>query len=151
MSAFKWARIALLLAGEDRHAPYYREAIEHAGLRHEPVDASCISDLARIDVLLLAGYGELTPEQNTTICNWVRGGGNVVCSGSTWGLESILGISEPLVHASNETMAREKDDRLWPEGADHARFFGGTLGSSAGCETIAITTAKKVALSRRKV
>src|SRR5687767_3528288 len=113
MSAFKWARIALMLAEGDRHAPYYREALEHAGVQHEIVTTLCLSDLARVDVLLLTGYGELTSSQNTAICTWVRSGGHLVCSGGTWGLESILGLSEPLVHASNEVMRPVKEDRLW--------------------------------------
>jgi hypothetical protein len=151
MHAFKWAKIALLLAEEDRYAPYYREALDHAGVRHDVIAKQGLADLGRIDILVLAGYGQLTQAQEAAIATWVRGGGQLVCSGGFWSLSSILGVTDPTRHTSNETASPRQEDRLWPAGVEQVRFFGGTVGSIAGCEAIATTSDDKVAVSRRKV
>lgn len=150
MSGFKWARTAVLLAEGDPHAPYYREALEHAGLRHEIVGLSDLNELSRCDVLVLAGYGSLAAGHEAAISAWVRQGGSLVCSGHTWGLASILGLTDER-HCSNGAMQGTQGDRMWPEAAPAVRFFGGRVGSAAGVSPIATLEDGAIAVGRRKV
>ncbi|MFY9233106.1 MAG: hypothetical protein WAO58_01460 [Fimbriimonadaceae bacterium] len=150
MNGFKWARIVLLQAEDDPYAPYYLEALDHAGLRYETIDKGELADLSRLDVLVLAGYGHLDEARQEAVGAWVRQGGQLICSGSAWSLSPLLGLKEPLSHCSNEVISPSRQDRAWPDGCDHVRFFGGTVGAPAGAEPSASTAGGKTGLSRRK-
>lgn len=150
MEAFKWAHVALLLAEEDRYAPYYKEALDHAGLRHEVIQRPALADLGRIDVLLLAGYGSLSEAYSTAIAAWVRQGGVLVCSGGTWDLGPLLGLAEPFRHCTNEVIYPAGEHRQWSSGAPHARFFGGEVTNVAGSQPIASTKDGKIAIGKKK-
>lgn len=150
MEAFKWANVALLMADDDRHAPYYKEALDHAGLRHEVIKKSALADLGRVDVLLLAGYGSLSEPQTAAVSAWVRQGGMLVCSGGPWDLASLLGLAEPVLHCTNSVMSPAGEHRQWPADAPFARFFGGAAANVAGAQAIASTREGKIAVGRKK-
>lgn len=122
-----WARIAYYLAPRDPMAAWYREALEHAGIRAERLGEWTPSELSRTHVLLLCGFGSLSSAQAEGIRTWVENGGCLVVSGGTWGLESLLGHLEGTArHVSVGYSKPIKPDRLWPEDAPRAKSFGAT-------------------------
>lgn len=151
MATTVWAKIGVYLAPEDRYKSYFDEALHHLGLAFHVLDTPSGDQLHDIDVLLLCGYGSLNETQVDDVSSWVSHGGGLVCCGSTWGLGGVLGLNSDDSHASNDVARAHQADRLWPEGAQHVRFFGGTLATAKGCQTIASTDSGRVALSRRKV
>lgn len=142
MESFGWARIAIYYAQDDPYAPYYREVLEHAGLRAEALEGLSAGDLSHNDVVLLAGKGTLNPTQASALEDWVHNGGSLVCSGSTWGLHSILGFSGASTWISNSLIEPQKEDRLWPEGVESIRFFGGAAVTSTSAHTVANSDGK---------
>ena len=78
-----WARIGYVLAEGDAHAPYYREVLDHAGLRAEAVES--FGDVNSVDVLLLCGYGNVGSSEQVLV-DWVKAGGVLIVSGGTWNL-----------------------------------------------------------------
>ncbi len=122
-----WAKIALFLAPDDPWAGWYREALEHVGLKVEILEHWVPSELARTHVVLLCGRGRLNPLQREGLTSWVENGGCLVASGSTWGIEPILGLVERTArHHSVGYATPVSADRLWPEDAVRTKFFGAT-------------------------
>jgi hypothetical protein len=150
MSGFKWGRIALLLAEGDLYASYYREALDHSGIRYDLIEQQSVGELGRIDVLIVAGEGELSEVQETALNNWVRNGGHLIVTGGTWGLKDLLGIKDA-GHASNLVMEPTSEDRLWPEATSKIRFYGGVVCSVTGLEPVAECELGAVALGRRRL
>lgn len=120
--------IGMALAPGDRHAPYFREALEHAGVLFEMLPPQFSDRLEALDVLLLCGEHRLTQAMANEVVRWLQGGGRVVCAGSTWGLEEALGVAvEETAHPSNDVLSPiDPSHPWWPEHAEPARFFGGT-------------------------
>lgn len=151
MSDFKVARIALHIAPNDRYAPYFREAIGHAGILHEEVGSNLEHLLDGYDCLLLCGHGVLSLEQVEAISNWVDEGHSVVCCGDAWGLENILGL-EPTIEGigpSNDTMVPGPSPTgIWPDGVSMARFMGGVYAKARDTEEFAVTPNGYVAAGR---
>lgn len=143
------ARLAVYVAPEDACAGYYVEPIEFFGFRHDPRDGSVFAHLAEYDVLALCGNGALRPTQIERVEQWMRAGGRVVCSGSTWGLERALGVRpDPERHPSTaRVIPAPGATDWWPEGASPARFFGGCHVLADGCRTLAVTDLGGVAAS----
>lgn len=150
MHSFVWAKIGVHYPKDDPYASSYREAFDHAGLHLEDVAQINAADISRFHVLLLCGYGKLSDSQVASVSEWVRKGGCVVCSGSAWRLEPLLGLAAETKHLSSSLMRPEKPDRLWPEGAELAHFFGGAHKKATNCEVVAGCDNAGVALSRRK-
>lgn len=154
MQTHDFARIGLVLAPEDPCAPYYREVLEHAGIPHEVVSMGSLEHLDGLDVLLLCGSGELMQTHRERVHSWLRLGGSLLCSGSSWGLEDDLGIrleldgSYPAREIIFPSVAR---DRSWPEKAGPARFFGGVNAKSTDASAIAQTASGTLGASRRKL
>lgn len=122
-----WARIAYYLAPDDSMSAWYREALEHAGLRAERLGEWTPSELARTHVMLLCGRGSLNTLQAEGLGSWVENGGCLVVSGGTWGLEALLGhIPGSAKHVSVGYAKPLRSDRLWPDHAPRAKTFGAT-------------------------
>ena len=133
-----WARIAYYLAPDDSMAAWYREALEHAGLRAEHLDAWSPSELSRTHVLLLCGRGTITSQQAEGLGSWVENGGCLVVSGGTWDLEALLGhVPHTANHVSVGYAKAVKPDRLWPDHAPRAKSFGATTVKTAGAIDVA--------------
>jgi hypothetical protein len=150
METFGWARTAVVYAEGDRYAPFYREALEHAGLHFETLESVSGRELSRFNVLVLCGYGTLGSNALTVVQDWVKRGGCVVCTGSTWNLETILGLDHHQRHVSNALLVPSKTDRLWPASCDRARFFGGVLVKPHNSEVIAKVGHEYAGVTRKK-
>jgi len=127
MSSFKFASVALAMADKDPYASWFEEALNQAGVVHQVVNPSRFEGLRGVHVLLLCGNGSLDPHDITAVENFHKAGGAVVCCGSTWGLDELLGVSltgEGRI-SRGTIVAPEQADRIWPFGAEWARFFGG--------------------------
>lgn len=123
-----WAKIGYLLAEGDTNAIYFREVLEHLGVRAERF--ASIADALGCDVVLLLGYGEATFAESTVLSSWVEGGGALVACGSGWGLEELLGLEGDAVHLSSGLLS-PCESPLWPEHAGPIRFFGGKFHRAA--------------------
>lgn len=143
-----WARLGVFKAAGDPHACYYEEVFEHGGFGFRTLETLTAEDLRQIDVLVLAGYGKLDGETRALVTSWVEYGGSVVCSGSPWGLEGLLGLISPPRHFSSAYLAQNQEDRLWPDFAERVRFIGGDLCLAGKCRTIATTNEGFVGVSR---
>lgn len=150
-TSFRWARIGLTLAAGDRYAPYYREVLEHAGIVAVPVDRFDAATLAELDVLLLAGLGQVPAEAVEELALWVERGGCLVVSGCDWGLGSLVGAGPEVGPAGPRVLDYAPDDRLWPEGSRAPRFFGGRLYHQGTAQTSITIDGKFVGASRRSV
>ncbi|MCX7799930.1 MAG: hypothetical protein N2109_06255 [Fimbriimonadales bacterium] len=137
MGRLRWARIAVVLAQEDAGAPYYVEALQSGGVPHAVWDGFDASRLAECTVLLLCGYGSLGPSATAALGEWVRQGGAVVCSGSTWGLSGLLALEPRMVHLSNALLEPSEVGTLWPDAAKRMRCFGGSACAASGAEVVA--------------
>ncbi|MFN8220516.1 MAG: hypothetical protein U0S12_10370 [Fimbriimonadales bacterium] len=141
-----WAKIGLMLAGGDGYAPYYREALEHGGVRAEIV--ADFNDLRAYDVLLLCGEGELTTGQANALLEWTGDGGSLVLSGSSWGLAELIGFQGRPTHLSQGTL-QPSGDRLWPDRSMPIRFYGGKFHKHTSGWEIAVKTEGFPAALRR--
>ncbi len=130
MQPIKWAKIGLYLAKGDEYAPYYREALEHAGFHFDVLETLLQDEVGQYDVILLCGYGQATNLQRSALGAWLQKGGSLIASGSSWGLEPLFGLDGQAKRTSNGVMERPASDRLWPETAERIRFFGGDLWAS---------------------
>lgn len=119
-----WAKICAHLAEGDPHAAWYREALHHAGIRVEVLEAWMPSEIQRAHVMLLCGTGSTSPAQQEGLRLWVQQGGCLVVSGGTWGLETLLGVAEE-THVSVGRLECDVPDRLIPDGPG-PKFFGGS-------------------------
>lgn len=153
MHDHEFARIALALAPDDPHAPYYREALEHAGIPFERLTAADFERLGDYDVLLLCGSGDLATTQRQQVHSWLRLGGGLVCSGSTWGMEDDLGVAAvPGRSPSRELVFPVvASDRAWPGQAGPARTFGGVYARPTDAKPVAQTASGTLAASRRRM
>lgn len=143
-----WARLGLCKAAGDPHACYYEEVFEHGGFSFRTLDTITADELRVIDVLILAGYGKLDSETRQLVASWVDSGGTLVCSGSSWGLDGLLGLAPSERHISTGYLVSGQEDRLWPDHAQRVRFIGGDLHQPGKCRTIATTTDGWVGVSR---
>lgn len=149
MQNFGWAKIAVYYAKNDPYAPGYREALDHAGLRYEVIEDISARDIARFHVLVLCGTDRLNHGEATSVVEWMAKGNSLICSGSAWGMENLLGLQAETVHLSSAIIESGKADRIWPEGATHVRFFGGAGKRNENCEVLA-KAGEFVAIGRRK-
>jgi hypothetical protein len=150
MQSFGWARVGVFYAKADAYASSYREALDHAGIRFEALPEINAAEVGHLHILLLCGYSRLNDHQQSVVADWVKKGGCVICSGSLWGLESLLGLEPTERHLSKATIRAAKQDQIWPDAADHARFFGGTHTLASGCEVLAALNTGGVGASRKK-
>lgn len=153
MHEHEFARIGLLLAPEDPHAPYFREALEHAGIPFDRLDFGALERLNEVDVLLLCGSGDLSSTQRQSVHSWLRLGGGLVCCGSTWGLEGDLGVSlVPDRSPSRELVFPVvASDRSWPGQAGPVRAFGGVYARPTDAKAVVQTASGTLAASRRRL
>ncbi|GMV87336.1 MAG: hypothetical protein AMXMBFR81_02670 [Chthonomonas sp.] len=147
----RWARIGLLVAQDDRYGAHYQEAIERTGLAYETLEDRSLMDLSSHGVLLLCGHAQLKHHYVESVAQWVQEGGCVICSGSTWGLESVLGLDPKSQAASTESLNQTTESPIWPEDCDRIRFMGGALHAPNGCEVLASVRDGFVGLGRRRV
>ncbi len=146
-----WARLGVFKAAGDPHACYYEEVFEHGGFAFRALDTVTAEDLRQIDVLVLAGNGKLDGETQALVGSWVDNGGSVICSGSPWGLESLLGLMAQPRHFSTAYLVNNQEDRLWPDFAERVRFIGGDLCLAGKCRSVATTAEGFVGVSRMQV
>ncbi|HZH97611.1 MAG TPA: hypothetical protein VEX38_01455, partial [Fimbriimonadaceae bacterium] len=144
-----WARIGVYFSSGDVFALHYREVLDHAGLHVQELDSLTPSDLAGVDVLLLCGYGSLGETTVQAVQDWVFAGGALVCGGSSWGLDAVLGLSGGEQHVSNSTLGATRPSNHWPREAESVRFFGGRLKKAGVCEVLASCGDDLVGLSSR--
>lgn len=141
MSRHPAVTIGLYLAPEDPYAPYYREVLDHAGVRHRVMESDFEAHLHEIDLLLLCGYGSLKESQKSALRDWTKTAGRIVLSGSTWGCEEWLGIRLGDRHPSSATLLPlDPEDQSWPEGATSPRFYGGFHGQAEDCTILSRTS-----------
>lgn len=145
-----FAQIAIHLAPNDPYAPYVREVIEHAGLvasfTSEPLE-----DLLTHDVLVLVGRGEMVGTDRERIESWVMRGGQLVCVGSTWGFEKLLGVLPfENLSCSRATTHPVPESPIWPNEARPAPVFGGTFAAATDCEVWARLDHEFVGASRQQ-
>jgi hypothetical protein len=150
MQSFGWAKIAVFYARKDPYAFGYREALEHAGIPFESIDNLGPRELARFHVLVLCGIGDVEPVDQSGLSDWVRKGGHLICSGSSWSIDSLLGLAPESRHVSSGYLMHHVPDRLWPEGTERTKFFGGTWKKPGECDVIA-TIDDGVGISRHRV
>ncbi|MBX7132013.1 MAG: hypothetical protein K1X67_04965 [Fimbriimonadaceae bacterium] len=149
----EFARVGLLL-GSDPHSAYYREVLEHSGIPFDLLDLKSGFDLSSVDVLVMAGEGELPASMRERLSSWMRLGGSIVCSASLWGLGDVLGLEANYDgrHPSRDLVFPVKaGERAWPDKAGPARFFGGFYARATDAQPIAQTSTGSIAASRRKV
>lgn len=127
MSAIEWAQLGLYLSPNDRFAPAYQETLDHAGVRYALAEVIDDAALRAFDVLLLCGCGELSPVETQVLTRWVANGGQLVVSGCSFGIGSLLGLKGAGVHLSHGRLLPAADGTLWPEGIKDIRFFGAKL------------------------
>lgn len=147
----RWARIGVLIAPEDRHGIQYAEALERTGLAYETLDDRAFHGLESHGILILCGDHSLKSSQIEAISRWVEAGGILICSGTTWGLESILGLDPTSRTAGTETLVQAGPGDLWPDGAEPIRFMGGALHRALGCEVLGTVREEFVGIGRRRV
>src|ERR1700734_3531011 len=90
MQVFGWAKVGVFYAKNDPYAVGYREALDHAGIRYEAIDEVSAREIARFHVLVLCGTDRLNNGEATSVSEWLLKGNSLICSGSAWGLESLL-------------------------------------------------------------
>lgn len=151
MARRNWASIGLSLAEGDSYAPWYREALEHAGLSYVEIGVIGFDDLDDYDVLVLAGRSSINPAQQRALGRWIETGGRLVVSGSTWGLDDLLGVKEqPGPGYSRQHLAPpSQSDRLWPDGVGKTLFMGGARVESADAEIVVSTVDDSPAVTRK--
>jgi len=149
MQDFGWAKIGVYYAKNDPYALGYREALDHAGLRYETVPEVSAREIGRFQLLVLCGTDRLSHSEAADVSEWLKKGNTVICSGSAWGLESLLGLQTDSTHLSNAVMTCSKPEPIWPDGAEHLRFFGGASKRSSNCEVLA-QVGDAVGIGRRK-
>lgn len=151
MNAHTIGRVWLWVAEGDAYAPYYREALAHFGLWHETPEAGQGPDLTQCDVLALAGEGKLDPAWTRSIREWVEGGGRLIVSGGTWGLDDLLGIEvvtgrKPSTGTLRCTPGAEA---FWPPESQDARYFGGQYATTTQAQSLATTDSGHAAMTQR--
>ena len=137
------ARVALILAPDDPYASWYREVLEHWGIPHEVGGSETFKKRFDYDVLILAGTGEVPYGFDRLLIDYVEKGGSVIVSGSTWGLNTLLGITPragSFRPSSVTIIPISADDRAWPTGAQRARSLGGVYVDATDSQVIALTT-----------
>ncbi len=148
MSDLGWARVGLIKASDDPWTTWADEILDYSGLPYEHL--TDFSNLASVDVLLLFGYGRLSPHENLAIRKWIELGGRLIACGSTWGLDDAFGVKDlGQPHYSKSKLLRPGyNDRMWPEGSRSAVFFGGTRVAPCNARTASRTDCGNPALTR---
>ncbi|HRJ26826.1 MAG TPA: hypothetical protein PLO61_04865 [Fimbriimonadaceae bacterium] len=153
MTDLEFARVGLYLSPDDPYANWYKEALDHFGLAYELIDIALLNQMGAVDVLVLAGAGTLKPDEVELVHRWIRQGGSLVVSPTTWGLDSVLGVMprNESAQPSRELLVPALDDpTLWPEGAPASLFFGGTYIDRTDAEVLATTSNRAPAATERK-
>lgn len=145
-----WVRITAHLASRDSYASGFREVLDHFGVRPEYVEPLVPSDLNRTNILVLAGYDTLPATKREGISDWVKNGGCLICVGSAWGMEELLGIASQGRVLSQGCAVPVKASDLWPENSPSIWFAGGSAHKPSGCEVIASLEDGYVALGRAR-
>ncbi len=149
MKEFGWCRVGAFWRDEDAWASYYREVLEHAGIPYSQIPKLLAAELAKYDVLLLCGVGEVLPQIREALEKWVEAGGALVCSGSAWGVEALLGLASGTKRLSRDRLKAEGPDRLWAEGMPHVTVFGASAHLPASAKIVAQFESGPVGISRR--
>lgn len=102
------ARIALVVASDDPYRGWQREFFAQTGLVTVPVDVENLAALADFDVAILCGKGQLDQGQRIMLRSWYREGGRaLVCVGSTWGLDELLGVKHEGSFSKGHSIPRD--------------------------------------------
>lgn len=129
MNPSAFARVQIYIGPADPNAFFVREVFGRFGLCAEISTNDPDPQRDHLDILLLTGRGDLSPETREHIAEWVQNGGTLFCIGQTWGLESVLSVlpfeHRPIGHAV--LTPAESQRHLWPDEAAPASFFGGTF------------------------
>lgn len=133
-----WAKVGYVLAEGDPNAIYFREVLEHYGVRAERFES--IEDALGSDVVLLCGDGETSMTEATHLETWVHQGGLLLACGAAWGLEDLFGLAGTPQHVSNGLL-KPVSSALWPEHAAPIRFFGGKFHAHLSGAQSLLTTA----------
>jgi hypothetical protein len=152
MHAIHWARAGYLKAEADPYAAAFAEVFEQLGVQFEKLP-SLPEQLSDYNVLFLGGYGQLEEDERTSVEGWVAAGGVLICCGSSWGLDALLGLQGPPKHKSKGYLTvASAEDRLWPDFAANVAFFGGSLYDQAAEDTnIVCLVDEAVGVTRRRV
>ncbi len=134
------ARIALVMAKEDRYAAWYGEMAQQVGLICDRLDSIPIDKLSQYDILILCGAGNAETHL-MTIREWLSSGKGLICSGSHWGLSDLLGVS-----AVNFPLGWDQI-RLEPF---TAKVFGGIYCASTAARVTKYFDSGKAAICRRE-
>lgn len=126
MSLPSITRVSVLLAENDPYSAWFLEAVRQIGILHEAVSESIFDQLGQIRTLALCGNGRLTPAQKRNVESFLIGGGTVVCCGSTWGIDDLLGLDSTgaLKPSGRQWLVPKTSDRLWNERTTKTLAFG---------------------------
>lgn len=147
------ARIGVHYAANDPYAAAWREVIAHSGLGCVEVFGILVDQIRGLDVLILAGYGEVEEAEREPLAHWVARGGQVICAGSAWGLEVMLGVLpiESMRIGRGRLLAAGAAAKIWPDEAPDTTFFGGTWAATKGAHSLVMCGESYVALSQRTI
>ncbi len=128
MAAHSLAKIGVYLSPTDIYAGWAREAIEHAGIVAEMLDAPDFEHLSQYAAVVLVGRGTLTFAQQTALISYLDNQrGPVIFTGSSMGMDRMLGIKP----ASSRTVSRcwlkapSEPSSSYPEDLCDIQFVGG--------------------------
>lgn len=131
-------KIALVLAEGDPFAGWYEEAAAQSGLFVEVHSSSRLEDALGCRVICLCGVQEASIIHRSALVRHAAGGGAVVISGSSWALDTELGlVDEGRPDFGRGQLAALARGTILPEGASQCLFFGGARRSESLAKALA--------------
>lgn len=132
---------ALLLAQNDPWASWYEEALLKLGIPWSRFSAAEMGRLSPSTLLILAGSGEADEAEVGLAKAHLARGGSLLATGSTWGLEELLGLrgsAKPRYARSRINFLPGPGARLAPAGHSSYSFLGGRRAESDLASCLAV-------------
>ncbi|MCK6630878.1 MAG: hypothetical protein L6Q31_00690 [Fimbriimonadaceae bacterium] len=107
-----WCSIGARIAKSDPYAAAYAEVLDHAGIPWTSLDTFAAGALKPHDVLLLCGRGSLSDPDRQALESWLKEGGLLLVSGSSWGMAELLGLGECLRRPRFEFESQDSSRRI---------------------------------------
>lgn len=102
------ARIALVFSPDDPYRAWQKEFFAQTGLLATTVETENLASLNEFDVAIFCGRGELDQGQKIMLRSWYREGGRaLLCVGSTWGLDDLLGVKRDGQFSKAQSIPRD--------------------------------------------
>ncbi len=134
-----FAQIVLHCAPADPNQGFVREVVEHWGLMAQWAETLDETVLNGCDVLVLFGPGTVTESMNSAVGGWVERGGQLLCVGSTWELQNVLGLLpfEHMAIGRSHLQPLSGAALFWPEEVGEIAIAGGVLAATTASEMLA--------------